>query len=191
MNRCFFLILNRQCGFSTVCTACDLRKQPPFYPTKLSLRNDCRNSKLMTCLFSDLGVLLIGWFIPQMSFRGKTSSEGKTRLRLTQHQCTLYDLVFVFSIKEPSHDTKKLICSPVVQLPCAATGNKYLCTCRARSHLVLCYDSKALKLCLSTQCTYNFYFVCCCCCFFLTFPKWPVWRWEMKQTYHGHGHGSI
>ena len=108
LNRCFFLILNRQCGFCTVYTACDLRKQPPFYPTKISLRNDCRNSKLMTCHFSDLGVLLIGWFIPQMSFRGKTSSEGKTRLRLTQHQCTLYDLVFVFSIKEPSHDTEKV-----------------------------------------------------------------------------------
>ena len=83
LNRRFFLLLNRKCGFSTVWAACNPTKETPFYPTKLTLRNNCRNSKLMTCHFSDLGVLLIGWFIPQTSFR------RKTRSRLTQHQCTL------------------------------------------------------------------------------------------------------
>ena len=54
---CFTFI---EYGFSTVWTACNLRKQIPFYTTKLSLRNDCGNSKLMMFHFSDLGVLLIG-----------------------------------------------------------------------------------------------------------------------------------
>ena len=81
------------------------------------------------------------------------------------------------------------ICSPVVQLSCAATGSKYLA--HGVQDLIEFYATIARHLHFAFLDSVCRIFSLLVVVAFFSFPKIPVGRWETKQTYYGHGQGSI